>query len=56
MAGRRLQEWLVLNFTFAQHFGWTINDVEDCLPWERTAYEMQLLEYLKEEKRKLNGK
>lgn len=46
-----LQDYLETNFMLISQFGQSLSDIESCLPWERKAYIVQLLNFLKEVKK-----
>jgi len=41
------------NFALMQHHKYSLTELENMLPWERTIYVELLLKYLKEEKERL---
>ena len=45
---------LETNFALIQHHNWSLNDIENMLPWERDVYVNYLVKYL--EKQKLEAK
>ena len=40
------------NFALMQHHGWSLNDLENMIPWERDIYLTLLQQYIEEEKLK----
>lgn len=41
------------NFSLVQHHKYSLTELENMMPWEREVYVALLVEYLKEEERKL---
>ena len=41
------------NFGMIQHHNYSLRDLENMIPWEREIYVGLLLEYIEEEKRKM---
>ena len=42
------------NFAFMQHHKYSLTELENMIPWERDIYTGLLMNYLKEEKEKLD--
>lgn len=38
-----------------QHFNYSLRDLEDCLPWERTVYVELLMKHLQDEKERIRA-
>ena len=49
-----IDSMLETNFALIQHHNWSLNDIENMLPWERDVYVNYLVKYL--EKQKLEAK
>lgn len=41
-----LQNLILTNFAMRQHHGWTLDELENVLPWERRIYVDLLNDYL----------
>ena len=45
-----LENYYTTNFQLIQHFHYSLNEVENLIPWEREVYLSMLLNHLKEVK------
>ena len=45
-----LHDYYKLNFSLIQHHNWSLNELENMLPWEREIYVGLLVNHLEEEK------
>jgi hypothetical protein len=41
------------NFALVQHHNWSLEEIENLIPWERDVYTTLLIEHLKEEKERM---
>jgi len=48
-----LANYFNCNFGLIQHHKWSLSDIENLLPWERQTYLTMLMNWLKEEKERL---
>jgi len=48
-----LENHYITNFSLIQHHKWSLTELEDMMPWEREIYMGLLMNYLKEEKEKM---
>jgi hypothetical protein len=53
LAHTNLFNYYKTNFALKQHHGWSIEDLEDMIPFEREIYVDMLLAFLEEEKQRL---
>ena len=42
------------NFALVQHHNWSLEEIENLMPWERDVYTTLLIQHLKEEKERLD--
>jgi hypothetical protein len=45
-----------MNFILKHHHGWSLDELENMMPFERELYVFQLRQYLEEEKRKAQAR
>ena len=48
-----LKNYFNCNFSLIQHHKWSLSDIENMLPWERQSYITMLLNWLKDEKERI---
>jgi hypothetical protein len=48
-----LKNYFSCNFSLIQHHKWSLSDIENMIPWERQSYVTMLLNWLKEEKERI---
>jgi hypothetical protein len=48
-----LANYFNCNFSLIQHHKWSLSDIENMLPWERQSYITMLLNWLKQEKERI---
>ena len=48
-----LLNYYQLIFNLKQHHNWSIDEIENMIPWEREIYVTMLKQYIEEEKRKM---
>jgi len=48
-----LKNYYETNFAMVQHHKYSLSELENMLPWERNIYVSLLINYLKEEKERL---
>lgn len=48
-----LQNYYKTNFILIQHHKYSLSEIEDMLPWERSVYVSQLENYIAEENERL---
>lgn len=51
-----LKSYFKLNFDLMQHHGYSLEAVENLIPWEREVYINLLINHLKEEKEKIKNR
>ena len=44
------------NFAMVNHHGWSLEEIENLMPWERDVYSTLLVNYLREESERLEEK
>jgi len=44
-----LENYIRLNFALMQHHKYSLQDIENMMPWERDSYVILLTQYIKEE-------
>ena len=44
------------NFALMQHHKYSLTELEDMIPWERDVYLVMLLQFLEEEKNRLENR
>ena len=45
---------MMTNFSMMQHYNYSLTELENMIPWERDIYVNLLLNYVKEEKQRLD--
>ena len=53
MGHNNLQNYYMLNFAMMQHHKYSLTEIENMIPWEREIYIGLLLNYLEEEKQRV---
>ena len=48
-----LRNYYVANFSMIQHHQWSLTEIENMLPWEREIYTGLLINFLEEEKERI---
>ncbi len=51
-----LAAYFQVNFNLMQHHGYSLDEVENLLPWEREVYINLLIKHLKDEKDRIKNK
>lgn len=49
----KLENYFRTNFAMAQHHGYSISELENMLPWERTIYVQLVSNYVTEENERI---
>ncbi|ADO97623.1 baseplate hub assembly catalyst [Synechococcus phage S-ShM2] len=52
MLHNSLKNYYETNFALVQYHKWSLDNIENMIPWERDIYIQMLMEYLKEEERR----
>jgi len=52
MLHNSLKNYYETNFALVQYHKWSLESIENLIPWERDIYISMLMEYLKEEERR----
>lgn len=52
MAHMSLESYFRINFALMQFHRWSLNEIEDMMPWERDIYLSLLQQHIEEEKLK----
>jgi hypothetical protein len=59
MAHSSFEDYIQLNFAMSKHHGFNVDTLENMMPFEREAYIMMMMNYVREEnerlKRQQNG-
>ena len=53
MGHNNLQNYYTLNFAMMQHHNYSLAELDNMMPWEREIYLGLLMNYLKEEKERI---
>ena len=53
LAHESLENYYRTNFVMVQHHKWSLETLENMLPWEREVYVQQLVDYIEEENEKI---
>jgi len=49
MAHMDLESYFKINFSLMTHYHWSLNDINDMIPWERDIYLALLNQFVEEE-------
>jgi hypothetical protein len=50
-----MESYYRTNFALIQHHKWSLTEIENLIPWEREVYVTLLVEWLKEEEKRLRA-
>lgn len=50
-----LENYIRLNFALMQHHKYSLQDIENMMPWERDSYVILLTQYIKEENERIES-
>ena len=56
LAHESLENYYRTNFVMVQHHKWSLETLENMLPWEREVYVQQLVDYIEEENEKIKNR
>ena len=54
MAHEDLESYYKTNFALIQHHKWSLTEIEEMFPWEKTIYVTLLKNWIEEEEQRLN--
>lgn len=55
MVYNSLENYIRLNFALMQHHKYSLQDIENMMPWERDSYVILLTQYIKEENERIES-
>tara|TARA_B100001113_G_scaffold206707_1_gene169484 strand:+ start:904 stop:1089 length:186 start_codon:yes stop_codon:yes gene_type:complete len=55
LAHESLENYYKTNFVMVQHHKWSLETLENMLPWEREVYVQQLADYIEEENERIKN-